>query len=129
MPAETGVPAVPIPSAMEFDQEDLLERLSGNEELAARIVSRFLDAMPQQLSTLVEAVSAGDAQAVRQRGHAIKGAAANVGGQQIRQLASKLEQLGTDGNLDSAAEVLREILVSFARTRAPMEEFCRMLNE
>ena len=110
---------------MEFDEEDLLERIGGNEELAQRIIRRFLEGMPGQLEALAEAVNAGDGAAVRNEAHAIKGAAANVGGQLIRQFASKLEQLGKDGDLDSAAEVLRELQASFARTRAPMETFCR----
>jgi signal transduction histidine kinase/CheY-like chemotaxis protein len=125
VPPETAAPTAPLTSAVEFDQEDLLERLSGNEELAQRIISRFLDGTPGQLAALGEAVSGGDATAVRHGAHAIKGAAANVGGQQIRELASKLEQLGADGDLDPAAGVLRELRMSFARTRAPMEEFCR----
>jgi len=124
MPKTAQVP-VPVPSALEFNEEDLLERLSGNEILAQRIVSRFLEGMPQQLDALAEAVNRYDSMAARQGAHAIKGAAANVGGQQMSQLAAQLEKLGRDGDLSPAADVLRQLQGSFARTRTPMEEFCR----
>jgi two-component system sensor histidine kinase/response regulator len=123
--ASMPVPAPTSRVEVEFEEEDLLERLSGNEELAQRVVSIFLDDMPRQLAVLAEAVNGGDGNAASQIAHAIKGAAANVGGTQIRELAWKLEQLGKTGDFDQASALVRELSASFARTRAPMERFCR----
>jgi len=54
-PAEAPAPR----GAAEFEQEDLLERLSGNEDLAQRVVNRFLNDMPQQLGALSQAINDG----------------------------------------------------------------------
>ena len=118
-----------IPQVALFDREDLLERLSGNEDLAQRVVNRFLEGASRQLELLARAIGDSDTEAVRLAAHAIKGAAANVGGQQVRAAASKLEQLGKAGDLRPASEILQELAASFARTRDPMEQFCRSVED
>jgi HPt (histidine-containing phosphotransfer) domain-containing protein len=65
---------------------------------------------------------------VRQAAHAIKGAAANVSGSQIRALAARLEQLGGSGDLNPAGEIFEELVASFVRSRASMDEFCRSVD-
>jgi HPt (histidine-containing phosphotransfer) domain-containing protein len=66
-----------------------------------------------------------DAKAVRLVAHSIKGAAANVGGLELREIAWKLEQTGNSGDLTAAAAALPELSASFERARPVMEEFCR----
>jgi signal transduction histidine kinase/CheY-like chemotaxis protein/HPt (histidine-containing phosphotransfer) domain-containing protein len=118
-PAEAPTP----PGKAGFEPEDLLERLSGNENLAQRVVGRFLNDMPQQLAALSLVINEGDADATRKAAHAIKGAAANVGSQQVRELARKLEELGNIGDLQPAAAIFREHSTSFERACGPMEQF------
>jgi CheY-like chemotaxis protein/HPt (histidine-containing phosphotransfer) domain-containing protein len=115
---------LPTPDDALFGKEDLLERLSGNEGLAQRVVGRFLQDTPHQLALLAKAISDCDTGTVHLAAHSVKGSAASVGGLQLREVAWKLEQLGRDGDLAPASAILQELAESFARTRVPMEQFC-----
>jgi HPt (histidine-containing phosphotransfer) domain-containing protein len=114
----------PTTESTAFDREELVERLMGDEERARRIIGRFLEDIPKQLTALAEAISHTDPQAARMHAHAIKGAAANVGGNGIREVACKLEQLGSAGDLPAAAVALPELEASFECARTAMEQFC-----
>ena len=119
-------PVAAIPQAISgvvFDDEDLLNRLMGDDDLARRIIRRFLEDLPQQFQTLSQAVARGDTAAVMQVAHAIKGAAANTGGTQLRELAAKLEQLGRAGDLTGAAATLPEFSAGLDAVRPVMERF------
>ena len=122
-PAEPKV-ALPPAAAEPFAREDLLRRLMGDGELARCIMTGFLTEMPRQIAALAEAISQADSKAARSHAHQIKGAAANVGCRGIRELAWKLEQLGSAGDLATAAAVLPELEASFARAQPAMELFC-----
>ena len=113
------------PGAVAFDQGDFVERLMGNEDLARRIARGFVDDMPNQLALLAQAVSNFDAPAVRLVAHSIKGAAANVGGLEMREVAWKLEQTGGAADLAAAAAALPELSASVERAKPIFEKFCR----
>ncbi len=51
-----------------FNQEDLLDRLMGDKDLASKIITGFLNDFPQQLHTLKNRLDAGDAYGVRRAG-------------------------------------------------------------
>jgi HPt (histidine-containing phosphotransfer) domain-containing protein len=80
--------------------------------------------MPRQLALLAQAVENVDAAALRLVAHSVKGAAANVGGLEVRDIAWKLEQTAASGDLSSADEALLELSASFERARPIMERFC-----
>jgi two-component system sensor histidine kinase/response regulator len=112
-------------TAVAFDPAEFDESLMGNEVLERRVLGRFVDDMPGQLSLLAQAVSDGDAPRVRLVAHSIKGAAASVSGPEMREASWKLEQQGRDGDLASSADALRELSASFERAKPIMESFCR----
>ena len=128
-PAQTAGPAEasppPSPTVAEFEPEDLLERLSGNEPLARRVVTRFLGDVPEQLAVLARAVENADSEAAHRAAHSIKGAAANAGGPRVREAAWKLEQLGRDSDWAAAAAMLPELAACFESVRPLMERFCQ----
>jgi signal transduction histidine kinase/DNA-binding response OmpR family regulator len=106
-----------------FDRDDLLTRVMGNAHLARRVVSRFLLDMPQQLLTLSSALSNADSKTARIAAHAIKGAAANVGGVRLRSAAQTLEALGADGKLEDVARLLPKLTEQWERFRAETSDF------
>jgi HPt (histidine-containing phosphotransfer) domain-containing protein len=81
--------------------------------------------MPRQIAPLAQAVSDGDTSQVVLMAHSIKGAAASVGGQEIRDASRKIEQHGRDGNLTASENALRELSTSFERAKEEMERFCQ----
>jgi signal transduction histidine kinase/CheY-like chemotaxis protein/HPt (histidine-containing phosphotransfer) domain-containing protein len=89
-----------------FDRNDLLERLGGRSELIPRFVGFFCKGVEPQLEDLAVALAAGNADAVRQHAHAIKGAAGNISAQRIHQTAALLERAAKEGDLAKAPQQL-----------------------
>ena len=122
-PTPTDQPVAALPAAPQFDVVDLVDRMMGSEDLARRVVGIFIDEMPGQLAALHRAVSRANANDTRMIAHSIKGAAANVGGECVRQLAAELEKVGAAGNLEAAAELLPVLDERFQSLRPVMQEF------
>ncbi len=119
-------PAAPVSTLennCQFDEGDLIERLMGNEDLARRVAATFINTMPEQLAALAVAIRSFDAPATRLAAHSLKGAAGNVGGVAVRDLASKLEKLGESGELESAAGFLPELDATFQNLKPVMQRF------
>jgi CheY-like chemotaxis protein len=125
IPVPPAAAPAPTPAAgAAFARDEFIERMMGNEDMAQRILRGFVDDMPRQLALLAQAVDNRDAAALRLAAHSIKGAAANVGGTEIQEIAGKLERTGTAGDLAAAAAALPELAASFDRARPAMEKFC-----
>ena len=100
-----------------------LDRQSGGR-FGARLFGSFLDNAPGDLKALREAVAAGDAEAVRCRAHALKGASANVGARGLSALCLEIEAAAREGALealpprmDAAAQGLARVLDALAALR------------
>jgi HPt (histidine-containing phosphotransfer) domain-containing protein len=108
----------------EFDGEEFSDRVMGNEVLARRILRGFVDDMPNQLALLAHALEEGDATQARLTAHSIKGAAASVSGNEMREVSRKLEQQAREGDLEAASAALTELSETFGRAKAAMQSFC-----
>ena len=117
-------PSTPSVAALVFDQQDFVERMMGNENLAQKIIRGFVKDMPRQIALLAEALQHLDGNALRLAAHSIKGAAGNVGAVQMQQIAWMLEQTGMAGDFTAAAAALPELSLSFELTKPIMETFC-----
>jgi HPt (histidine-containing phosphotransfer) domain-containing protein len=113
-----------LPVTAEFDGDDFVERLMGDEDMAQKILRGFVEEMPLQLARLARAVENSDGNELRLVAHSIKGAAANVGGNEVREVALKMEKSAASGDLSAAPAALLELSASFDRARPIMEEFC-----
>ena len=118
-------PAAREPAAVLFDAEGVLDALMGNREMAQRIVAGFVNDMPRQLALLATAVGDNDAPNVRLIAHSIKGAAASLCGLEVREVAWKLEQYGSAGDLNASSAALPELSAAFERLRPVMQSFCK----
>ena len=124
-----NTPAPPSPTVTEFELEDLLERLGGNDVLARRVITRFLSDAPEQLAVLARAVENTDSETAHRAAHSIKGAAANAGGPRVCEAARKLEQLSGDSNWAAATAMLPELSARFESLRPVLEKFCQAERE
>ncbi|THB64989.1 MAG: response regulator, partial [Desulfovibrio sp.] len=71
----------------------------------------FLEDTPEQVEALAELARNGDAPAVKELAHKLKGAAGNVRAVRMQQLAEEIERAGADNDLDAVrkkAALLRE---------------------
>jgi CheY-like chemotaxis protein/HPt (histidine-containing phosphotransfer) domain-containing protein len=105
-----------------FDRPALLARLMGDEALVKEITAGFLADMPKQIHLLKKLIDQGDAGLAGGQAHAIKGAAANVGGLALSAAAHEMEKFGKAGGLREAAELLPELERQFDLLKARMQE-------
>ena len=87
---------------LSFDPSDVLARVEGNRDLLAELVDIFRAEYPRQLANLREKVEAGDARAVQEAAHAIKGTVGNFGAPAASEAARALEAMGQGGVLTGA---------------------------
>ena len=90
--------------------------------IMAALIARFLDDAIDRCRALRAAVGNGEAAAVQEIGHYIKGGAAQFRVNSVRDLAAAVEALGRNGTLDSApalVNVLESELVTARSAVAP----------
>jgi two-component system sensor histidine kinase/response regulator len=126
IPDTPSAPVLPPPAVVGFDAEGFLDRLSGNENLARRVASRFLTDMPNQLVALAQAIGLSDGETAHREAHSVKGSAANIGAEQVREAARRLEQSAEAGDLAAAAELFPALQMSFEQLCPLLEEFCQV---
>ena len=92
-----------------FNHADLVARLDGNEELAVQICYCCLDDIPREIQKLKLALKSEDSQRTECHAHGLKGAAANLGGEALRQVAADMEQAARAGDLNLASTYMVEL--------------------
>jgi PAS domain S-box-containing protein len=105
-----------------FDRQALTALLMGDEDLVREIIAGFLGDMPRQIDTLKKHIAEGDAGLAGGLGHAIKGAAANVGGLALSAAAFEIENAGNAGRLEEIAALMPELERQFDLLKAQMRE-------
>ena len=121
-PADTS----PVKAAT-FDREELFDRVMGNEDLARRVVDRFVTDMPNQLVALSAAIDGVDKERTHAIAHSIKGAAANVSGVALSHAASVVEAAARDGDMSRAREAMPQLRGEFEQAAAAFTDFLASL--
>jgi signal transduction histidine kinase/CheY-like chemotaxis protein/HPt (histidine-containing phosphotransfer) domain-containing protein len=98
-----------------IDYPSLVRRCMGKQELAARLVNKLGEQANQDLRDMEHALAEREPGALAASAHRLKGAAANVSAEGLREAAAKLEAMGRNANLASAAEVLEQLRREVAR--------------
>jgi signal transduction histidine kinase/DNA-binding response OmpR family regulator len=105
--------AAPQPAPAIFNRTALLDRLLGDEQLAATILDTFLADMPCQIDALHGNLADGDCAAAERQAHTIKGAAGSVGGEVLQTLAFELEKAGKADDLQQLKARLAQLSAAF----------------
>jgi len=108
-------------SSRVFDRADFLSRLMGDEELVREIIAMFLEDMPGELKILKGFVENGRAHEAGAQAHKIKGAAANVAGEALREIAHAMEQAGKAGDMEALGKWMPELETRFLQLKSDME--------
>jgi CheY-like chemotaxis protein len=104
-PSKLAQAAVPEETRSEgvIDRAALLAGVDGNRTLLRELVRLFLVDCPQRVTEIDEAVRRGDAEALRIAAHTLKGSIGNFAAKSALEAAQRLEIMGRDRDLDSAA--------------------------
>ena len=92
-----------------FDKERLNALLMGDAGLFREVITLFLSDTPKQIEALRRLLEAGNADDARLRAHSIKGASANVGGDQLQAIAKEVERVVMAGDLTAALAYMAEL--------------------
>jgi len=108
-----------------IDVDKALERFDGDAEFFREIVAEFLGMLPEQLGTLRAGAQNGDGTTIERAAHTLKGAAANIGAEKVRDTALQLEEIGRAGELSAIEAVLRQLEADLERLKdfAEVEDF------
>jgi CheY-like chemotaxis protein/HPt (histidine-containing phosphotransfer) domain-containing protein len=104
-----------------FDEEALLSRTLGDRSLARAILRTFLDDIPIQIDSLEKHLQQNDVSVACRLAHTIRGAAANVGGEALCELAGWMELAGKAGDLSLMKNNFPELRAVFDTLRRAMD--------
>lgn len=100
-----------------FDRKILLDFLEGDEDLMNSLIDLVIAKTPGHIDELSRAAQMGNATEVQRLGHTIKGSAANLCAEGLRELAWQAEQAGRSGDLARARFLLPRIRQEFETIR------------
>ena len=83
-----------------WDLSGMMGRLMNDEELVDEVLKEFMLDLPKQVEQLERLIAEEDPYQVGRRSHQIKGMAANVGAEALRERAYELEKAGTAGDME-----------------------------
>ena len=122
LPAFTSAPhrrnkgtanGIETPAPLVFDLSDMLDRLLNDQELAAKIAATFVKDVSRRLDLLRQECTTGNAEAVCNHLHTIKGASANVSGKALAALALEMELAAKAGDLQNVSSRLNNFTNAF----------------
>ena len=105
-----------------FDRSALLDRLFGDEDLARTVIEIFLSDTPGQIGILKNYITQGRAEQAREQSHKIKGAAGNIGGVALQQIASEMEKAGAAVDLGKLEGLMPQLEREFERLKQAVKE-------
>jgi len=105
-----------------MDYENALAEYEGDREFLMTVLDGFLERAKTQMKTLRQALSSGDAEAVREEAHAIKGGSGILRANALSGTAFELETIGRSGALEGGLEVFERMEREFRLLEAYSNE-------
>lgn len=94
-----------------------VDTLAGLKEIMEDDFSMLIDAFVMDSEAKIQemdgAIASGDAESVRVLAHTVKGSSANVSAGPFAAIASQIEDLGREGTVAGAAELLTQLKTEF----------------
>jgi HPt (histidine-containing phosphotransfer) domain-containing protein len=98
-----------------FDEFRAIGAGPGANQFVNQIVAQYLAESTARIVTLKDAVTRGDALALRQAAHSLKGSAGTVGANRMADLCGELETLARGTTLDGSPALVAALDDEFAR--------------
>ncbi len=105
-----------------LDKSRALEVTGGSARILKRVTSVFLENLPKQVAELADALAEGQRETAQRKAHALKSAAASLGGTRVNEIALEIETAAKEDRLAEAQERFgKELLTEFARLKKALE--------
>jgi len=105
MPASAG-PAADGNKSVSLNADGLIRSFENDQELFQELVEIFLNDSPQMLNTLRDSLKSTDAKTFKRTAHSLKGMLRNFQAESAAETAFELEQIGEQGKLDDADDIV-----------------------
>ena len=102
------IPVPGSPSAI-FDVAEVLERVMDDRDFLKELVDEFAAQLPDQLTAIRACIDGGDAAALGQQAHRLKGTAGNLAAHGLAAAAARLERLGKGRELAEADDAWQQL--------------------
>ena len=113
----------PKESAVVFNREVFMYRMMQDSDLAQKVAGVFLQDLPELMGTLKKRVAEKDIASIRGDAHKVKGAAANVGGEVLSELARKMEMASKAGDWETVTAQMPKLEEEAVRLREALEQW------
>jgi Amt family ammonium transporter len=104
-----GLLETPATEPAVFDAEDLRERCLGRLALIERLLGSFEDRFWPEVERIERAAARGDREEIALAAHRLKGAAANVSAERLRNVLGQIERSSRSGRIEDVAQSLRQL--------------------
>ena len=102
--------------------EKAVEEFMGKEDVLMGVLKLFLENVKDQIGTIRQAISEGNAEVVEKEAHSIKGGAANLTADDLSRSALELEKIGKSRTLEGGIEALEKLENDFFNLKSYAEE-------
>ena len=124
-PPPSPRPPIPAPAhstdSKVFDEQDVLNRLSGNRALFHKLAMAFLAAIPRHLDEIEGLAASGNAADAERQAHSLKGNALYFGASLLHAAASRAERLAAAGQLGDLRAGMDELRAESSRLVAALQ--------
>jgi Amt family ammonium transporter len=112
---QEGSPYTARPSSDPVDLAAFLERCMGNKKVATNVLAAFAAQVGKEMANLQRLIAEGSVNKLMKLAHLLKGSAANISAEGVRQAAAELERIGIIGDLAAAAQQAEALQVEVDR--------------
>ncbi len=106
-----------------FDPVTLLDNIGGDEEFLRQLLGMFLGRSAGMVQRITTAVETGEAPALEQAAHLLKGTAGNLCARTVSLLASQLEAMGKAGQVQDAGRMIEPLRQAVAHLTRDIEQY------
>ena len=119
---------------MDAMERDIIEALQGLADgceagFMDELIDLFLSEAPMQLEGVRAALARGDAAALREWSHSLKGSSAGLGAKQFSQLCGCIEHQAREGRLAEAPRAVERLEAEFQRLEKALRRAGSCLTE
>lgn len=82
----------------------------GGPNLARRVIELFFEHTPGKVQSLEQSLAQQDLKTMERTAHSIKSSAANLGLEELRQVAAELERSANQGDLEASVPLVGQLL-------------------
>ncbi len=101
-----------------IDFPSVMERIGGDTSFLQELLQLYFQEFADKQKLLELALSQGDATKIKEVGHSLKGASANLSLGSLQKLGLTIETAGRQGDLEKAEEAIRALGGEFQRLKA-----------